>query len=186
MESRTLRLRIESADETVRRAVSGLMGLRGFTAQRVADAVGIPLSTFERRLSASGSSYAFTAGEVLVLTDFFGIESGTLFNYMDGQYRPPHGWTPARPDRIPAPLGPIAAVTDPRPDADQSDAVHARLDGEMAIGRAQGVLMQAQRTTDAEALARMRTFAHRHGVTLLDVAKVVIVRGNLPDVPHRA
>jgi hypothetical protein len=186
MESRTLRLRIESADETVRRAVAGLMRLRGFTAQRVADAVGIPLGTLERRLDASGSSYAFTAGEVLALTDFFGIESGTLFNYMDGQYRPPHGWTPARPNRVPAPPASIEPVADPCPDADALDAVHARLDGEMAIGRAQGVLMQAQRTTGAEALARMRTFAHRHGVTLLDVATIIIVRGNLPDVPHRA
>jgi hypothetical protein len=178
METRTLRLRIERADETVRRAVFGLMRLRGFTVETVADAVGIPLETLERRLRASGSAHGFTAGEVLALTDYFGIEGETLFHYMDGQYRPPHDWTPARALRAPAGSGAIRPSEDSRTDSGV-DHAHAQVEAEIAIGRAQGVLMEALRASSAEALTRMRAYAHRHGVSVLDVATAILASGTL-------
>jgi hypothetical protein len=88
------RMRIERDDETVRRTVRALIDRRGLDLDQVATTVGIPIAAFERRLASAGSSYAFTAGEVRSLAEYFGIEGGELFDYMDGAYVPPADWRP--------------------------------------------------------------------------------------------
>lgn len=74
MECCSPRLRIERSDEAVRQAVVALIRRRGLDVEAVAADVGIPLDAWRRRLVSSGSSYAFTAGEVRTLAEYFGIE----------------------------------------------------------------------------------------------------------------
>jgi hypothetical protein len=99
MDDAYCRLRIERADETVRRTIIALMQARSISCDELADDAGIPLSTLKRRLRSTGSSYAFTAGEVRSLAGHFGFESGNLFRYLDGRYQPDALWRPERPSR---------------------------------------------------------------------------------------
>lgn len=75
------------------------MALRGLNSETVAADVGIPLGALRQRLLTSGSSYAFTAGEVRALADYFGVEGRELFRYMDGRFSPASAWRPLGPAR---------------------------------------------------------------------------------------
>jgi hypothetical protein len=96
------RLRIERGDEQVRQAVMALIVRRRLSIEEVAEDVGIPVSALTRRLISSGSSYAFTASEARALADYFGLEGGELFEYMNGQYLPAPDWRPRRPGPVTA------------------------------------------------------------------------------------
>jgi hypothetical protein len=89
-----LRLQIERGDEQIRQTVVSIMNVRGLDVETVADDVGIPLGALRKRVVTSGSSYAFTAGEVRALADYFGVEGGELFRYMDGRFLPESAWRP--------------------------------------------------------------------------------------------
>lgn len=77
-----------AADETVRRSVKALVQGRDMRREDVAAAVGIPRTTFYRRLAARGSAQAFTAGEVAALAAFFRVPVEELYNGLGGALLP--------------------------------------------------------------------------------------------------
>ncbi len=72
------------ADETVRRSIKALCRGRNVDMGDIARGIGMPRSTFYRRLSGTGSRQPFTAGEVALIATYFGIPIGDLFTGLGG------------------------------------------------------------------------------------------------------
>lgn len=74
------------ADETVRRSIRALIEGRGVDKDEVARAVGMTRTTLYRRLGGSGSTQAFSAGEVAVIATFFRVPITSLFDGLGGAF----------------------------------------------------------------------------------------------------
>lgn len=83
------RVDISRADDYVRATVRALMAAVGIKTLALAEALGMSDETLRRKLRATGTDRAFTAGEVARVAAYFGKLPGDLYDGLGGQITPP-------------------------------------------------------------------------------------------------
>lgn len=79
--------RQEQVDDTVRTTIKALMAGRGMSADELAALIGLTPSAVYRRLRATGSSRAFTAGELVVIAEALEVELTDLYSGLGGRFK---------------------------------------------------------------------------------------------------